>query len=372
MADKPFGIRRIVTGIDDRGQAIFVSDGVPPRVVDSPTGSGVVDIWTLSGSPTDPSDGGDPPPGPFELEPAPGGMWWRLIRLPAADQSKPREQQFLHNPNDHRFSADKPGMHATDSIDLMLMIEGRIELEVDKGSTVINAGDVVVQRGTNHRWRVLDGKPCVYLTAMFATDPSARFTDTHGLAPRAGAPTGPGPRRVVTGLDGQGRSIIVSDGQAPSTFVFEHGVGMMYSNLFETGGAIADHQQGGDTQEPYLQLDPLGMGISWKYLVIPPDQRRAGIDGPKLRAEMQAKAPAMSTTGHHDPNDPGNHRTDTIDLDYILEGDVELECPGHGSVRLGPGDCVVQRGNWHKWHNRGTTDMRMIAILIGAPIGGRA
>ena len=68
---------------------------------------------------------------------------------------------------------------------------------------------------------------------------------------------------------------------------------------------------------------------------------------------MQAVAPGMVTSGHHDPEDPGNHRTDTIDLDIILEGDVELELPGHGSVRLGPGDCVVQRGNWHKWHNRG-------------------
>jgi hypothetical protein len=222
-----------------------------------------------------------------------------------------------------------------------------------------------------HRWRVIGDGPCTYLTAMLATDPAAT-PPTIDLAPRASVrSTGQGPRRVVTGVDPLGRSIIVSDGEAPATVVFEHGAGMMYSQLWETGGAVGHPLQGGDTPAPYLQLDPLGMGVSWKYLVIPPDAARRTIDGPKLRAEMQTVASGMSSTGHHDPDDPGNHRTDTIDLDYILEGDVELELPGHGSVRLGPGDCVVQRGNWHKWHNRGDTPMRMIAILVGAPIGGR-
>ena len=95
--------------------------------------------------------------------------------------------------------------------------------------------------------------------------------------------------------------------------------------------------QGGDTPAPYLQLDPLGMGVSWKYLVIPPDSARRTIDGPKLRAEMEAVASGMRTTGHHDPDDPGNHRTDTIDLDYILEGDVELELAGSRLGATGAG-----------------------------------
>ena len=51
--------------------------------------------------------------------------------------------------------------------------------------------------------------------------------------------------------------------------------------------------------------------------------------------------------------------------------DVELELPGHGSKVLGAGDLVVQRGNWHKWHNRGDGPARWVAVMIGAPIGGR-
>ena len=367
-----FSVRRIVTGIDANGQAIFVSDGPPPRMVEAPTGTAVADLWNVFGPPSDPSDGGDlPAGGAFELEAKPGGLWWRLIRLPLPDTSLPREQQFVSNAHDDRFSKDKPGMHRTDSLDLMLVVEGRIELEVDDGLREVGPGDCVVQRGTLHRWRVIGDGPCTYLTAMFATDPGA-LAPTIDLAPRATAnATGRGPRRVVTGVDPQGRSIILTDGEAPTTAVYEHGAGMMYSLLWETGGAVASALQGGDTPGSYLQLDPLGMGVSWKYLEIPSAAQRGTIDGAKLRAEMQAVAPGLATTGHHDPDDPGNHYTDTIDLDYILEGDVELELPGHGSVHLGPGDCVVQRGNWHKWHNRGETPMRMLAILVGAPIGGR-
>jgi mannose-6-phosphate isomerase-like protein (cupin superfamily) len=366
-----FSVRRIVTGIDAHGQAVFVSDGPPPRLIEAPTGTAVADLWNLFAPPTDPSDGGDPPAGPFELEPKPGGLWWRLIRMPLPDSSLPREQQFLAPSNDNRFSKEERGMHRTDSVDLMLVVDGRIELEVDHGVRELGAGDCVVQRGTMHRWRVVGDRPCTYLTAMLATDPTAS-APTIDLAPRPTVvATGQAPRRVVTGVDPLGRSIVLTDGEAPTSVVFEHGAGMMYSALWESGGAIASPLQGGDPPVSYLQLDPLGMGVSWKYLVLPSDSARRGIDGPKLRAEMQALASGMAATGHHDPNDPANHRTDTIDLDYILEGDVELELPGHGSVRLGPGDCVVQRGNWHKWHNRGDTPMRMLAILVGAPIGGR-
>lgn len=366
-----FTVRRVVTGVDESGQAVFVRDGAPDKLVSGASGFGVAELWTLAGPPSDPADGIDPQPGPFVLEPEPGGLTWRIIRLAAPDPSLPREQQFLHNEGDPHFTDPKRGMHATDTIDFEVILDGRIELELDDGCVQLGPGDCVVQRGTRHRWRVLGDRPCTYSAVMLRTDPGAA-PPGFDLAPRTPAvPTGGAPRRVVTGLDGRGRSVLVTDGEPPSTVVFEHGAGMGYSVLYETGGAIASPLQGGDTVRPWLQLDPLGMGVSWKLITLPPDSARAGIDADALRAEMRTRGAGMASTGHHDPDDPGNHRTDTIDLDIILEGDVELELPGHGSVRLGPGDCVVQRGNWHKWHNRGDTPMRMIALMIGAPVGGR-
>jgi len=114
------------------------------------------------------------------------------------------------------------------------------------------------------------------------------------------------------------------------------------------------------------------MGIALKYVELPSEAARArDLDPVALGEHLGRVGHLMRTTGHHDPADPGNHKTDTIDIDVIVEGTVELELPGHGSKVLGAGDVVVQRGTWHKWHNRGDTPARWFAIMIGAPIGGR-
>jgi mannose-6-phosphate isomerase-like protein (cupin superfamily) len=361
-----------VTGVDGSGQAVFVSDGPPPLAVEAPGGAGVADLWVFTGPPATPADGVDPTGG-FALDPAPGGMWWRVIRLPAPDATLPREQQFHHQAGNDRYSSIRPGMHATASLDLMVVTDGAIELEVDDGCVRLGPGDCVVQRGTRHRWRVVGDRPCTYVTAMFAVDPTAVAPrGDPALQPRRRLEGGAGPRRVVTGLDTDGRSVIVSDGPAPSSIRFANGAGMAQADLWQTGGALADPHQGGDREPLSLQLDPIGMGIAWKYVELPSVVARQAVDGAALRAEMAAVAPGMGATGHHDPGDPGNHRTDTIDLDLVLEGRVELELIGHGSVVLGPGDAVVQGGNWHKWHNRGDGPMRMLAIMIGAPMGGTA
>jgi quercetin dioxygenase-like cupin family protein len=53
-----------------------------------------------------------------------------------------------------------PGMHATDTIDFEVVLEGTVVLELDDGAEVtLNAGDTVVQNGTRHRWKNPTDKP---------------------------------------------------------------------------------------------------------------------------------------------------------------------------------------------------------------------
>ena len=53
-----------------------------------------------------------------------------------------------------------PGMHATDTIDFEVVLEGTVILELDDGAEVtLNPGDTVVQNGTRHRWENPDNKP---------------------------------------------------------------------------------------------------------------------------------------------------------------------------------------------------------------------
>ena len=67
-----------------------------------------------------------------------------------------------------------------------------------------------------------------------------------------------------------------------------------------------------------------------------------------------------------DPDEPGMHRTATLDYDIVLEGRVGLELDNGVEVALGPGDVVVQNGTRHRWHNRGDTVARFLSVTIGA------
>ncbi|HXP92359.1 MAG TPA: cupin domain-containing protein [Candidatus Binatia bacterium] len=43
-------------------------------------------------------------------------------------------------------------MHRTETIDYVIVLGGEIEMELDDSRVVLRAGDVLVQRGTNHAW----------------------------------------------------------------------------------------------------------------------------------------------------------------------------------------------------------------------------
>ena len=63
------------------------------------------------------------------------------------------------------------------------------------------------------------------------------------------------------------------------------------------------------------------------------------------------------------------HRTETIDYIVMLSGEIDMDMD-EGSVKLRPGDIMVQRGTNHAWVNRGTAPARLAIVLIDAkPLG---
>lgn len=43
-------------------------------------------------------------------------------------------------------------MHRTESVDYVICLDGEIDMDMDRSSVTLKAGDVMVQRGTNHSW----------------------------------------------------------------------------------------------------------------------------------------------------------------------------------------------------------------------------
>lgn len=123
--------RRIVTGHDDQGQSVIRAiDTLTPRLIDSGDAAFQL-VWATPTVPVDLNDGMD-------------GM------LPAG--------KTLHGGSVIRIVDMLPGraspLHRSWSIDYGIVLSGDLELELDDGSvTTLSAGDIVVQRATNHLWR---------------------------------------------------------------------------------------------------------------------------------------------------------------------------------------------------------------------------
>jgi quercetin dioxygenase-like cupin family protein len=88
------------------------------------------------------------------------------------------------------------------------------------------------------------------------------------------------------------------------------------------------------------------------------------IDIASALEEIQQKLPGMMEV--LEPAHPGMHTTDTVDFDVIVSGEVYLELDEGAEVRLKAGDCVIQNGTRHAWHNRSSEKCVISVAIVGA------
>jgi mannose-6-phosphate isomerase-like protein (cupin superfamily) len=163
-------IRRVVTGHDERGHAVFASDEVvEPLTIGSMPGAEFHRLWGGDVAPTFPDDG-SPPAQPMFFPPV-GGYRFAFFSVAPAGIEPPGDldpesaaaaiDAVLPGMTSH-MEADEPGMHTTDTIDFEVVISGEVVLELDDGAeTTLRAGDTVVQNGTRHRWSNRGSEPAV-------------------------------------------------------------------------------------------------------------------------------------------------------------------------------------------------------------------
>ena len=176
-------VRRVVTGHDDAGKAVFASDGlVEPVTVALIPGGAFHLLWGADQPPTFPDDG-VPTPQPTYFPPV-GGYRFGLFTVPPATASVPVEldiesalaevEEKLPGLVGH-MEADNPGMHTTDTIDFEVVLSGQVILELDNGAEkVLRPGDTVVQNGTRHRWSNHGSVPAVVAVLLIGAHRAAR------------------------------------------------------------------------------------------------------------------------------------------------------------------------------------------------------
>jgi hypothetical protein len=173
------------------------------------------------------------------------------------------------------------------------------------------------------------------------------------------------PRRVVSGVDGSGRSVFVSDGEVEADTLSASPEGA----FFNIWGVDGRYQLPSDGSKPgYRTFFPPAEGFRAMVVQFPPDASAPpeDLDMEALVVELNDKFPGMAD--HMEPESPGMHTTQTVDIGIIVSGEVWLELDDGAQVHLTAGDMVVQNGTRHAWRNK--TDQPCLAafVLIGADL----
>ena len=150
-------------------------------------------------------------------------------------------------------------------------------------------------------------------------------------------------RRVVAANTAAGRATVISDEVIPAV---SRGVGrnITGSEMWSTPTLPADNSAAGEAE-----------------------QRRGFV---KVFNDHNYVGTGAGTTFRINRWDPGHaiftHRTETLDYDIILEGEIDLELEDGEVVHLKAGDVVIMRGCTHTWINRSDKPAVTAFMLIDA------
>ena len=171
-------------------------------------------------------------------------------------------------------------------------------------------------------------------------------------------------RRIVTGHDEAGRSVVLQDGAAPRVFPLD-GRGSAFVELWHTRAnpAPIDHAAA-EPPEDGLHLHPPARGTRLRIVDFPPEDEAAlaRLTPDFVRAAFTAINAPDAMAGGDAPH-PLMHRTETIDYGLVLEGELVLVLDGSETV-VRAGDVVIQRGTSHAWANRSGRMARMAFVLV--------
>lgn len=162
-------VRRVVTGFDDTGRSTIVTDGPAPAIKSVPGRPDYysTNVWRTGAAPVDIAEP-DLIEAHIGVSPPENGTVLRVIDFPP-EPKDPQERarqlaasfgQIFDDADTSQSGEIHPGMHQTDTVDYAIVLEGEIVAVLEESETVLKAGDILIQRGTNHAWSNQSGASC--------------------------------------------------------------------------------------------------------------------------------------------------------------------------------------------------------------------
>jgi len=175
------GIRRVVTGHDEAGRAVFASDTmIEPITLTLLPETQFYRLWGSDERSSFPDDGAEPAMPTYF--PGPNGFRFGLFTVApdSAVFTDELDMEAAFGELDEKLPGlaahmepENPGMHTTATVDYEFVVSGRVVLELDDGATrELGPGDTVIQNGTRHAWRNPHDEPAVLVVVLIAADHS--------------------------------------------------------------------------------------------------------------------------------------------------------------------------------------------------------
>jgi quercetin dioxygenase-like cupin family protein len=144
------------------------------------------------------------------------------------------------------------------------------------------------------------------------------------------------PRRIVTGHDESGKSVVLSDTSTPKTL--DIGTAAFHELWITDQTPVPIAASEPEPTDRPVRTPPPANGVNVRFTEMAP-----GAESPM-------------------------HRTETVDVGIVLEGETWLLLDDGSQTRVGVGDAVVQRGTNHAWANRSDRPVRMVFVMVDGTI----
>jgi hypothetical protein len=169
-------------------------------------------------------------------------------------------------------------------------------------------------------------------------------------------------RRVVTGNDSHGRSVIVSDGAPTNIRQSPQRPGVVINNLWMTDTMPAQTSGPEDATVKPMALEPAAGGTNFRIVEFPPESdyiaKITAEDAKKAFGDLGASHAIEGKARH-----PFMHKTKTLDYAIVLSGEIYLVLDD-SEVLMTAGEVCIQRATSHAWSNRSDKPAKVAFILI--------
>lgn len=171
-------------------------------------------------------------------------------------------------------------------------------------------------------------------------------------------------RRVVTGHDASGSSLVALQGMPPRTHAFRHIDGMVSRLVWATPPQPVLPFDGSDPTPAVDDFVPAPGETRFLVVTFPPDAVFGSLRFNPEAAQRENLAVSPGLAERFEPD--GMHATPTVDCAVVLDGELWLELDEGRSTLLRQHDLVVQNGTRHAWRNKSDRPATVAFVLIGA------